>query len=387
MSSPEARCWLRACALVAACGLTPASGSLADDLHPRGAAGVTVYSESMDTSIVSTHANVGLRLPHELELDAAWSADIISSASVDVVTAATDRIDERRNQGGITLGRESVLPDLDLDAGYTFSIERDSYAHVGHVGARQGFLEDNLAISLDYGISYNRLGLRDEAMSRWRPLWVHTLDLGLTYILNPRTQVELIYSGGLSRGYHSSRYRRVPITFRQDLRATDWVDEVEPDTRQRNAFTLRGEHAFGDRFIASADYRFYWDTWGVTGHTLRLGTSVELPGHVTLSLQARGSQQSGASFYQRIYSYPTAYRTRDRRLSPHLSGMAGAAIAWNLGSYVHLDTLELRASVDGVIYTFNDYAVPQLDSLGGAPWTTLGDVTGLIIHVEVGVRR
>lgn len=374
-------------ALVALFGSAPSSRTSADDLAPRGTAGVTVYAESMDTSIVTTSATAGLRLPGELELDVAWTADVISSASVDVISAATDRIDELRNQAGLTLRRESVAPDLDVDAGYAFSTERDSYSHIAHAGARQGWLDDNVSLSLDYGLSYNRMGIRDEDVSKWRPLWVHTLDLGVTYILNPETQLELIYSGGYSHGYHANRYRRVPITFRQDLRATEWIDESAPDTRLRNALTVRGERALGKRWIASAGYRFYWDSWGVVGHTLMLGASVELPEHVTLSVRARGSQQSAAAFYETIYTSTTEYRTRDRRLSPHLSGLAGAAIAWNLGPYVDLESLELRASVDGLIYAFDDFVVPALDGFGGAPWTTLGDLTGLVFHVQIGVRR
>jgi len=387
MRAPSARRWLHGFALLLACSSASPWGIRADDLQPRGTAAVNVYSESMNTSVVSTSATGGVRLPHELELDVGWSADIISSASVDVITAATDRIDELRNQGSVAVSRAFVGRDLDLDASYTFSIERDSYSHVAHVGARQGFFDDDLSLSLAYGLSYNRLGLRDEQMSKWRPLWVHTLDLGLTYVLNSQTQLELIYSGGFSKGYHASRYRRVPITYRQDLRATEWVDEVEPNSRIRNAISLRGEHAFGERWIASLGYRFYRDSWGVMGHTIRVGVSVDLPGHLTLSLRARGSQQGAASFYESIYSSRTRYRTRDRRLSPHLTGMAGAAVAWDLGSYVGWDALELRASADGVLYRFDDYVAPRLDSFGGAPWRTLGDLTGLVLHVELRLRR
>ncbi len=385
MPDSSARPW-RGAGLLAVVGGTPLAPASADDLHPRATAGLSVYSESMDTSVVSASATAGARVPGDVEVDASWSADVISSASVDVITAATNAIDDLRNQVGLTASREDVAPDLDLDAGYAYSFERDSYSHIAHAGARQGFFESNLVAALDYGLSYNRMGIRDEDSSKWRPLWVHTLDVGVTYLLNPETQVELIYSGGFSHGYHANRYRRVPITFRQDLRATEWVEETAPDQRLRNAFTVRAARALGDRWIVSADYRFYFDTWGVTGHTVTLGTSVDLAGGLSLELRARGSQQSGASFYDDIYTTTTEYRTRDRRLSPHLSGLAGAALTWNFGRYVDWDTLELRASVDGLVYSFDEFMVPELTSFGAAPWAPLGDVTGLVFHVQIGAR-
>jgi len=361
--------------------------SVADDLHPHARAGATVYSESMHTSVVSTYASAGARLPGELEAELDWSADIISSASVDVITAATDRVEERRNQFGATLSRESLATDFDLSAGYTFSFEHDSYAHVAHVEARQGFLEDNLALELSYGLSYNRLGMRGEPRERWRQLWVHTLDVGMMVVLDPRTEMELIYSGGLSDGYLASRYRRVPITFRQDLRQTAWVDEAVPDTRIRHAITLRGARALSEHWIGRASYRFYWDGWGITGHTVELAASVALPGHITLSGRARGAQQSGASFYEPVYASLSRYRTRDRRLSRHLAGSAGLAATLDLSSYVDFDGFELRASADGVLYSFHDYVLPRLDDFGGADWAELGEIRGLIVQLQLKVRR
>lgn len=377
----ESLLWLLACAT-----LLPAGGR-ADDPQPRAEAGVGVYSESMDTSIVSTHASAGARLPGELDVDLAWGADIISSASVDVITAATDRVDELRNQGTLSLARESVLPDLDLGGSYTFSIERDSYAHVGQVSATQSFLEQNLSLKLAYGLSYNRLGLSDEARSRWRALWVHSLELAVTRLLDADTALTLTYSGGYSDGYHASRYRRVPVTFRGDLRGAEWFEEREPDHRLRHAITLQVERAQGRRLLLDGSYRFYWDDWGVLGHTLSVRAAVELPHDLRVSLRARGSQQSAASFYESLYASQRQYLTRDRRLSPQLTGTVGLALAYDLGPKLGWDRLELRLGADGVFYRYSDYVIPRLDSLGGAGFDRLRHLEGLVLQIQVGVRR
>ena len=356
------------------------------DLAPRGHAGIIRYDESMDTHITTTYAGAGARVPGDLELDLSWEADAISSASVDVVTAATDAVDDLRNEFGLNARREAIVEDLDVNGGYAVSFERDSYSHIGHAGAQYSLLQKNLVVAVGYGLSYNRMGVRDEPIGSWRPLWVHSGDVGATYIIDPSTQVEFIYSAGFSHGYHANRYRRVPVTWRQDLRGAAWVEEAAPDQRVRNAFTLRGQRTIGEDLILSADYRLYFDTWGVVGHTATLGSTIELPANLSLRLRVRGAVESGADFYEVVYESLSEYRTRDRRLSPHLSGLAGLALTWNLGPQVGLENLELRAAVDGLVYRFDDYIAPSLDSFGNATWHTLGDLTGVVAQFGIGVR-
>ena len=181
-------------------------------------------------------------------------------------------------------------------------------------------------------------------------------------------------------------YRRVPVAFRTDLRGAQWVDEAVPDTRLRHAITGKLRHAFSSRLLGFLDYRFYVDSWSVVGHMAELRLALRLGSELTLQARARGTVQGAASFYRPTYDVPTVYRTRDRRLSSHLSAMVGGAIIWQLGPATDLEALNLRLSVDGVFWNYDDFLLPSVLPTSEADQRTLGLVQGIVAQLGIEVR-
>lgn len=383
-SRPARVVWVSLMALaVAGAAPTPV---FAQSPEVRVGGGLTVYADDQRTTIYSPFASAGTRLPGEVDVDLAWEADVISSASVDVVTAATPAINELRNQFSLSGARESVVEDFDLRASYAYSFERDSFSHVGTVAGRQGFLQDNVELGVQYSLSYNRLGLSNEPSELWHDLVVNNLEVDVVVLLDRSTQVQLIYSGAWHEGYQQSPYRRVPINWRTDLRGAQWLNEETPDTRIRNALTARLQRAFGPTLLAYLDYRFYVDDWSVIAHTVQLKAVVRLGDAVAFQVRGRGTYQGAASFYRQNYETPTTYRTRDRRLSTHLSGMAGASMVFRLGSTMGIDALNLRLAVDGVAFQYDEFAVMNLTPFGDADQGALGWVFGMVGQASVGME-
>lgn len=375
-----------ASAVVLAGVLGPSSPAVAQSPEVRGQSGVTVFSSDQRTTIYSPFGSVGVRLPENIDIDVAWEADVISSASVDVVTAATGRISELRNELSLTVARESILEDLDVRGSYSYSFEKDAFSHTGTLGVRQGFFQDNLELGVQYAFSYNSIGLVTDASDLWNPLVINNLDVDVVVLLDSSTQLDLVYSGAWFEGYQQSPYRRVPINWRTDLRGAQWLDEQVPDTRIRHAFTARVRRAFAPLVLAYLDYRFYVDSWSVIGHTVQLKVAVRLGDALTFQVRARGTYQGAASFYRRSYEVPTTYRTRDRRLSSHLSGLAGGSMIFRLGSFTGLDALNLRLAVDGVVFQYDDFMEPVLTPTGDATQETLGWVFGMVAQASLGVE-
>jgi len=348
---------------------------------PRARAGVTRFSDDLGTTVVSPYVSAGARLPGEIETDLGWEADVISSASVDVVSAATHRMTELRNQVAVTAARETIAPDLDVHAGYTFSIEKDAYSHIVQAGAERSFLQDDLVIGVQYGLSYNRLGLPTESSSAWHRLWVNNLDVSLVVVLDPHTELDVLYSGAWNSGFQESPYRRVPVNWRDDLRGAQWVEESVPDTRIRHAVTGRVRHAFGSHVLGYLDYRFYADSWSVIGHTVDARVAVLLGNALTFELRGRGAFEGAASFYERRYETVTELRTRDRRLGTHFSLMGGAAILWPIGPLLGVERLDLRVGVEEVAWHFDEYTAIALTATGDATQRDLGWVHGMVANV------
>ena len=350
---------------------------------PHGETGLGVYSDDMSTTVVTPRASAGVTLPAAIDVEAHWVADVISSASVDIVTAATTRMTDLRNDMGVALVRENLLSDLDVDAGYTLSIENDTTSHTVNAGVKRSFFDQNLDVAIRWGASYNRIGVLDQPTDQWDVLWVHNADLAGTFVLDRRTTAELVLSGFLAMGINSSPYRRVPILTGDDLRRAEWLPEAVPSTRLRGAATARLRHAFGRRLVASVEYRFYGDDWNVVSHTEALEASLDLGAGLSLRARERGTLQTGASFYHDRYDDSFGWRTRDRRLSPHESISGGLALQWSLGAFATASDVDVMLSGDALAWNYHDYLGPALSSTGQADLETLGWVTGMLAQVGV----
>lgn len=365
--------------LTTACLLVTLPASADDRIlsAPHGQAGTSLYADDQDTTIVTPHVSAGATLPRSLAVQVGWKADVITSASVDVVTAATTRMTDLRNEATASVSRENLLPDLDADLTFIYSRENDSESRVGQIGLRSELFDDNMVVGLRYGASYNRLGILGEPFETWEMLWVHDSDLSVSRVLGSRAIAELTLSGMWAQGYQENPYRRVPVTLSPDLRSADWLAEDVPDRRLRGALTGRFRAMFWQRWVAGLSYRLYADDWGIVGHTEDAEVAVELLDGLTLRLRERGILQSGASFYRERYEDAYTRRTRDRRLSPHLSGMAGLGLEWKIG------VLALRASGDGVAWLFDEFTRPALSATGKSELVTLGWVTALVLQASV----
>jgi hypothetical protein len=111
--------------IAAIAGAAPARAQIAETEPGDGKVDATVgvYADDDETTVVTSLVDANLRLPVPVMLSAHALVDAVSSASVDVVSAATTRWDERR----IELGATAVARAADTDAtiGYTTSGEND----------------------------------------------------------------------------------------------------------------------------------------------------------------------------------------------------------------------------------------------------------------------
>lgn len=379
---------MRIAVAVTAIALTAGGGTAraqaVDDVHAE--TGVTVFADSDETTIWTPRADVGATLPGSLELDVSWSADVISSASVDVVTAATPAITETRHQVGPRLRRENLLPDLDVNLGYVYSFERDTSSHTVDVGVRRGLADDVYELGVTYGLSYNLIGIRDQPVTDRLPLWVHSAELSGSRIIDRNTVVQLGYALFWADGYQANPYRMVPIGGDDSLVGAMWVPERVPDTRLRHAPSARVQRLVAGRLFTSAGYRLYFDDWGVVSHTVDASIGANVAGQLTLVGRARGTYQGAASFYERRYDMELEYVTRDRRLSQHESGVLGAAAIWTVRSFAGVDTIVIALHVDAVAWRYGDFDRPALTITSGAELVPMGTVVGAVTMASVEVR-
>lgn len=330
-------------ALVAVSVATPAR---ADDVEVHGK--VSVYQDDDATTVISPRTRVAAPVGEHYRVAAGWAADVTTSASVDVTTAATRRWRETRNEvyGSAGTTRGPVSADL----GAVFSTEND-WDSLG-LGARGSLdlLQRNVTLSGRYGLSLETVGRNgDERVAR--PLTVHSAEVGLTQVLSPEAIGSIGYTVSAASGALESPYRFVPVAG-----GRSFVPESHPNTRLRHAVTLRvRQHLFRDSALR-ADYRLYTDDWGVLSHTLAARYLIHFDAGWTLRFRVRGYLQDAASFYRDDYEELTNFVTADRELSRILGLLGGVKVALRVTDVGPFGALSVDAKADVFRYTYPEYA-------------------------------
>lgn len=338
------------------------------------------YTLSFDTLVYSDTDNVLVVSPQvaaRRALDDAGGAataravvDVISAASVDVVSQATAGFTEVRREADLSASHRmgALLPELR----YRYSDEPDYRSHGLGGSLARDFADHDTTIGLSYDLSLDTVGRSGTPFDRWsRDLATHSAEIGWTQVLGARTVGRVAYSLVVQDGYLEKPYRYVPLfdpgtlaTLEADgmtldgdnfssYRLPERPPEEVPNRRLRHAFALRGVRYVPDLGAIQADYRFYVDSWGMQAHTVD-GT-LRLPmGRFRLDLEDRLHWQGPVDFWRRVYTVDGAgevprWRTVDRDLGGYLQDTLQARGQLDLAS------LEIYALAGAMVTRFDDY--------------------------------
>lgn len=320
--------------------------------EPQGRAGswVSVYSSSDHLTVVSPQLSLRAPVRDLVDIDAAVDADVITSASVDVMTAASPRgYEEVRH--GYTLGATLHLaPGTDIGAHYIPSFEPDYESQGLAVSASREWLGRRLTTEIGARLSFDSVGRSGADRSAWRPLVTGGVMLGVGVALSPRMVGQLAYEVEIHDGFMASPYRYVPIHLAGSPDPIHAPEQV-PDGRVRHALAAGLRRAFGGGWFGAGSLRFYLDSWGVTSHTEELEIQRSLlRDRVIVGLAARVYGQSAASFHRYRYDATMAaiprYRSADKMLSSSWSLLVGPRIEVALGPLGLVDDLRATAKVE-----------------------------------------
>lgn len=283
--------------------------------------GTLVRTDTDGTQVVSPSVRARLQLfDEQTHVDAEYTADIWSSASIDIRTAATMRVTEQRDE--INAGIDRRIDDWLVRGGYRFSIEHDYESHGGILAGSADFADHNTTLEVRLTAQYDVIGRSGDEFFRREQRLVGARVTG-TQVIDPNMVVQGAYEIIHVEGFQSSPYRFVGIggDGMCSGSAQLCVPETHPDVRTRHAIVLRARRAFDDRLSVHADYRFYTDDWGIVANTAALQLQWMHDLHGMLAARYRLHNQSAASFYRSVYPMPEPGRTlrfvsRDRELSP-----------------------------------------------------------------------
>lgn len=307
-----------------------------------------VYVDNNATQVVSPLVRAAAEIGGNTEISAGCVVDVVTSASIDVVTQASKTtIHDVRTEPWVDLSH--TFRRIKVSGGYVYSRERDYVSHGAGAGVEHRIGDGNTTLGLGYHLSLDDVGRAGDANFS-RSLTVHGVDLSWSQVLTPRLLVQLTYELGYGSGFFASPYRFVPVRASPGAAPTTAVPETDPEHRLRNAVVLSASrHVFSDSAV-QGDYRFYADDWGLRSHTVELRYLINLPHNFEVRLRNRFYAQSKADFYQSSYAQIMRYMTFDKELGTLWTDLLGVKASWRRRS------VEVEAKVDAFRFRYLDFA-------------------------------
>jgi len=310
---------------------------------------VQLYVDNDHTQVVSPLVRAQADVTPTTNVSAGYVVDIVTSASIDLVTQASAKtIHDVRHQG--SLGASHLRGEWTLSGGYVYSTENDYASHGVSAGLERRLFSNNTTLHAGYALSLNKVG-RAGDLNFSRDLQVQTLGATWTQILTPTFATQLAYTFASADGYQASPYRFVPVRTARREPAQLWVPESDPLQRYKNAITAGANLYLGSDSSIQGDYRFFVDSWGIMSHTFQLRYLVNFSEKVELRVRNRFYTQSAASFYRGNYGEVMTFMTIDRELGSLWSEMFGFKLGWKV-----IPTLELEAKSEVFYFSYADFA-------------------------------
>ncbi|MDD9939506.1 MAG: DUF3570 domain-containing protein [Myxococcales bacterium] len=338
------------------------------------AASIYVRQDTNETTVISPRVRAGAEVADGTRADVTYTVDVWTSASVDIVTAATPSVTEQRDELDVRITQS--FSDLSLTAGYRYSNEHDYLSHGASLGGTLDLAQNNTTLDVAFTALFDEVG---QAGNPNFALQANTFGVrgGLTQVLDADTLLQLVYELGMLDGYLSSPYRRVPIADNEELLGTTCVvvavkptspvtciPEVNPNSRMRHALAARGRRALGEVLSVGLAYRFYLDDWSIMSHTAE-GDIAWVPSEAwLLSLGYRFYTQSAASHYKPFYTRADQQEgkhfTSDKELSPMTGHRVSLEVTRSIGSQED-SNMRVVLLIAPSFYSYSDF--PRLNSI------------------------
>ena len=308
--------------------LLMAAGSA--DAQVMAGSSIYVRKDSDRTTVIAPRLHVGAPVADATRVDLVYTADVWTSASIDIRASASKPVTEQRDEINTTVTQE--WNDLSLSATYRYSHEYDYISHGGTLSGALYFAEKAANLEFRLSAAFDQVGRAGDPNFD-RSVRNLAARLGFTQLLSANGFIQVLYELINAHGFNSSAYRYVGIGSKDGLcsigdakvgsvprsEAQYCIPEVLPEDRLRHAFALNFRHALGEKFSVGLGYRFYLDNWAVQSHTALADLSWSPDELLMFALRYRLYLQGSSEHYKTSYTIedvgPRKYFTNDKELS------------------------------------------------------------------------
>lgn len=299
-------------------------------------------------------------------LNAGYNVDIVSSASIDVVTQASPYRDTRKEY---SLGTDLLHRDTLVGLNYINSRETDYRSDTLAIGMSHDLFDKNMTLNFKVTRSWDQVGKNDDPAFGWKSFNRTIYSTGITQSLTPLWLIQLNYELTADEGLINNPYRSA-ITLSGAL-----VPENYPEARTGQAWAVRTSFGFpyegsdevsgGILGSVQLDYRYYYDTFDVRSHTAK----VTLQRYFFLNWLAgvfyQYYWQDAASFYGDRVPANQIYKARDKELSQYHDQWVGLTLKYQLKQtqWGWIQNPFIRISNSWMVFNYDNFTDPRTGSL------------------------
>ncbi|MDB4939324.1 MAG: hypothetical protein JWP87_6296 [Labilithrix sp.] len=344
--------------ILGAAGSARAQETSPSALDVRASSAIAGYADTDHVYVLSPTVGGSVADPAGgWRLDGRYLVDVVSAASVDIVSTASRRWEEVRHVGSV--GGLYKPGTFGIGASADVSIEPDYQSYTFGGSVQQDLFTKNVTLLLGYEHAHDIAGRSSTPFSVFSRTIDHdAVKGGLTLVLDRSTIFSAVADVQFENGDTSKPYRYVPM-FAPGIAvprgaSVDVVDQLRTSARvleqlptSRNRYSLAGHvaHRF-DHATLRLSERLYTDSWGLHASSTDARLIMDFGDRVEAGPHLRFHAQSPVVFWERAYTMQPAFdfpalRTGDRELGPLLNLTAGGMLRVAVGSAQHPRSLVL----------------------------------------------
>jgi hypothetical protein len=359
MSRPR----IAALALVTLVAAAPATAAVLPDdradvlYHRYDGGGVTIDGPSL---------LVRKQFAEKYSVSANYYVDMVSSASIDVVTTASPYTEER-NQASLAL--DMLNGKTQYSIGFAGSDENDYTAKTASFDISQDLFGDLTTLSFGFSRGWDEVRKRDDDEFS-EPVDRRSYRLGLSQIVTSKLMMGFAYETITDEGFLNNPYRSVRYLDPDSPAGYAYQPEVYPRTRTSNAASVNARYFLPYRAVLHGEFRWFTDTWGIDASTVRLGYTQPFGKRWVIEGGLRWYDQSAADFYSDLFPRQDFqnFLARDKELSTFTSQMLSVGATYELPAFgwKFLQRSTVSLFYDRTRYEYDDFRDVRE---GGTPGT------------------
>ncbi len=298
---------------------------------------------------------------------ASYYVDMVSSASIDVITTASPYTETRTQYG---VGFEYLRNKVTYAAAFSNSSENDYEADTATLSISQDMFGDLTTVSLFFTRGWDDVTRRGDAT------FADEIDrriygVDISQVATRNMVLGLSYETITEEGFLNNPYRQVRYLDPDAAVGFSFEPERYPRTRTGNALSLRARYFLPYRAAIQGDYRFYTDTWDILAHTAEVSYTHPLDEEWTFDVRYRFYTQDAAEFYSDLF--PRAdfqnFLARDKELSTMTSHTLGFGVSYEFKSprMSFLNRASLNLRYDRMRFEYDDFR--DISTTGLVPGT------------------